>query len=63
MKTFIASTYPLIVGSFAQGHPGFAARQLTLDEGDRRIVAFTTHPIGSFANGFPFYLPSGGSDD
>lgn len=52
----IELTYPEIVGSFAQGHPGFANAQLTPAEGDRRIVDFSTHPIGSFANGFPLPL-------
>lgn len=50
--TIIAFTYPLIIGTFAQGHPGFAPAQLSPAEGDRRQVAFTTHPIGSFVDGY-----------
>lgn len=54
MQTIAALTYPQIVGSFAQGHPGFARRQLTANEGDRRYVSFTTQPVGSFVDGFPY---------
>lgn len=47
-----AVTYPQIVGTFAQGYPGFSHRQLTPIEGDRRLVVFSTNPVGSFVDGF-----------
>lgn len=56
MKTVIAATYPQIVGTFAQGYPGYASTQMTVDEGDRRQVVFHTHPVGSFVDGFPLDL-------
>lgn len=48
-----AVTYPQIVGSFAQGYPGFARRQMSPVEGDRRFAVFSTNPVGSFADGYP----------
>ena len=61
MLAVTALTYPQIVGSFAQGAPGASSYSITGLEGDRRLVDFSTQPVGSFANGYP--LPDRGSPD